>query len=547
MKTLRRIGNFYTRIIMNNVGIFIFVGLLSVLFHEQGWFPNENMYALSQFVYHWILPVLIALEGGRLIGGKEGNISGGILAVLTVGGMLMKDTDAGIFAAMIAGPAAGSLWKLVDQKIRQSVNPGIQMLVRNLCLGILGALLAALGMWAIVPVLNVLAGGLYRGVDFLVQQKMTWLLSFLIEPAKVFFLNNVTNYAILVPLGMQQVQETGKSILFLLEANPGPGLGVLLALYWKLKEEKKKQELAAAIVTEAAGGIHEVYFPYVWSNFRLLLPLILGGVSGTICFSLLGAGVQGVVSPGSIVTLLLMSGRSSLIPVLAGIFVSAVVAFYGGLLVLGSGKKESVSDDEGEKLDGEEGEKAKEPIWNFDCDNTEQDKENGRNLVGGASEISEAEKQDLAEAGLEKSNCGASNLADSEADGKEIAGFETEKRKCEEGIEETIATHTSPLQKIAVVCNGGMGSSAMGAAVFRRLLRQEQITDVTVDAYAADLVPDTAQIIVCQKDYRPLLPKELDGREIYTVESLMQAELYRPLLEKIQRRNGGSPWKSEQE
>lgn len=151
MKKLRRIGNFYTRIIMNNVGIFIFVGLLSVLFHERGWFPNENMYALSQFVYRWILPTLMAFEGGRLICGKEGSVSGGILAVLAVGGMLMKDTDAGIFAAMIAGPAAGSLWKLVDKKIRQSVNPGIQMLVRNLCLGILGALLAALGMWAIVP------------------------------------------------------------------------------------------------------------------------------------------------------------------------------------------------------------------------------------------------------------------------------------------------------------------------------------------------------------------------------------------------------------
>ena len=328
MKKLRRIGNFYTRIIMNNVGIFIFVGLLSVLFHEQGWFPNENMYALSQFVYRWMLPTLMAFEGGRLICGKEGNVSGGILAVLAVGGMLMKDTDAGVFAAMIAGPAAGSLWKLVDKKIRQSVNPGIQMLVKNLCLGILGALLAAVGMWAIVPVLDVLAGGLYRGVDFLVQQRWSWLLSFLIEPAKVFFLNNVTNYAILVPLGMQQVQETGSSILFLLEANPGPGLGVLLALYWNLQEERKKQELEAAIVTEVAGGIHEVYFPYVWSNFRLLLPLILGGVSGTICFSLLGAGVQGVVSPGSIVTLLLMSGRASLIPVLTGIFVSAVVSFY---------------------------------------------------------------------------------------------------------------------------------------------------------------------------------------------------------------------------
>ena len=92
-----------------------------------------------------------------------------------------------------------------------------------------------------------------------------------------------------------------------------------------------------------------------------------------------------------------------------------------------------------------------------------------------------------------------------------------------------------------------MGSSEKVEAVNRLLLRQERITGVTVEAYAADLVPDAAQIIVCQKDYRPLLPKELDSREIYTVENLMQTELYRPLLEKIQRRNGGSPWKSEQE
>ena len=480
MKKLRRIGNFYTRIIMNNVGIFIFVGLLSVLFHERGWFPNENMYALSQFVYRWILPTLMAFEGGRLICGKEGNVSGGILAVLAVGGMLMKDTDAGIFAAMIAGPAAGILWKFVEEKVKQWVSPGIQMLVRNLCLGILGALLAAVGMWAIVPALDVLSGGLYRGVDFLVQQRLSWLLSFLIEPAKVFFLNNVANYAILVPLGMQQVQETGSSILFLLEANPGPGLGVLLALYWNLQEERKKQELAAAIVTEAAGGIHEVYFPYVWSNLRLLLPLILGGVSGTICFSLLGAGVQGVVSPGSIVTLLLMSGRASLIPVLTGIFVSAVVSFYVGLLVLGSRKK----------------------------------------ITQSATENLESDKSQSFE--------------------KMIKDMDVDQR-------DATATPEPPLQKIAVVCNGGMGSSAMGAAVFRRLLKQEQISGVSVEAYAADLVPDSAQVIVCQKDYRPLLPKELGGREIFTVESLMQTELYRPLIQEIQRRNGGSPWKSEQE
>ncbi|MEZ5089394.1 MAG: hypothetical protein R2719_06495 [Micropruina sp.] len=49
----------------------------------------------------------------------------------------------------------------------------------------------------------------------------------LIEPAKILFLNNAINHGILTPLGLAEAAESGKSILFLLEANPGPGLGLL--------------------------------------------------------------------------------------------------------------------------------------------------------------------------------------------------------------------------------------------------------------------------------------------------------------------------------
>ena len=66
-------------------------------------------------------------------------------------------------------------------------------------------------------------------MDWLVDHNLMPLASIFVEPAKVLFLNNAINHGVFTPLGIDQAAEQGKSVLFLVEANPGPGLGLLLA------------------------------------------------------------------------------------------------------------------------------------------------------------------------------------------------------------------------------------------------------------------------------------------------------------------------------
>lgn len=445
MRKLHKIGEFYTRIIMRNVGIFIFVGLLSVVFNDHGWIPNKNMYAISQLVYEMVMPCLIAYESGRAICEK----GGGPLAVLAISGILVFDAPVGILAAMTLGPLAGLVWKYEEPFLRDRISSSMQMLVRNLAMGITGGILAAAGIYLLSLALDAAASLVYQGVDFLAAHRMAALLSILVEPAKVFFLNNIMNHAVLVPLGIAQVQEAGSSVLFLIESNPGPGIGVMAALYYEKKE--KRDEYISAIIAEAVGGIHEVYFPFVLSNLRLIIPLILGGMAGNLCFGMLDAGLRGVVSPGSILIILLMAGKGKAISVTAGIVVSALVAFAGSLLILQKGEMKE-------------------------------------------EKVPEAEK------------------------------METETLK--------------KIEHIAFVCDGGVGSSAMGAALFRRNLSRSGITGVKVDAYASDLIPEDVDFIVCQKDFFRLRSRELGEREVYTVESLVKTEEYGSLIEQIQKRNG---------
>lgn len=451
MKKLHKIGKFYTKIIMKNIGIFIFIGLLSVVCNVYGWFPNEDMYAISQFIYKSILPALIAYEGGRAVCEK----GGGTLAVLILSGILLCDSSVGILGAMITGPLAGWLWKYEESFLKERMNSSMQMLVRNLALGATGSVMAALGFYVLSPMLGIFTGVIYRGVNFMLSHGMIAALSILIEPAKVFFLNNIMNHAVLVPLGIGQVQEAGQSVLFLLESNPGPGLGVMAALYCAGKD--KRSEYMSMMFAEALGGIHEVYFPLVLSNLSLMIPLILGGIAGNICFGILHAGVQGAVSPGSILVILLMAGKGRVLPVFAGILVSALVSFGGSILLLNKKKKREETMREEDKRERME-----------------------------EKNVSEAKKK---------------------------------------------------IEAVAFVCDGGVGSSAMGAALFRRTLARAQVTDVRVEVYAADMVPDNIDLIVCQRDFYRLHPEGFKNTEVCTVESLVKTEEFQELIEQIQKRN----------
>lgn len=343
MNVIQRTGKFYSRIIMKNIGIFVFIGLLSVIFQTEGWFPNEDIYAISQIAYRYILPCMIAYEGGNLLSDSFG----GLAAVMALCGILLRDPEAGIFGAMVSAPLGGYLWKKEREFLEKDCFAETKMLFRNLFLGLTGSVLAVGEYYLLAEAVTVFAVTVGGCIGWLLEHGCIAVLNVLIEPAKIFFLNNIMNHGILVPLGISQAEQTGGSLLFLLETNPGPGLGVLLGLLlYKRKNIKRRQELATAAFTHLIGGIHEVYFPFVLADMGLLLPLILGGVVGSIWFSAFHCKTAGVISPGSVLTVLIMAGRSSMLPVLGGILVSTAVSGIGSYLYLcWKGTEKKLSED----------------------------------------------------------------------------------------------------------------------------------------------------------------------------------------------------------
>lgn len=315
-------GRFLSGMVMPNIGAFIAWGLITALFIETGWCPNEK---LAQFVTPMstvLLPLLIAYTGGTAVAGQRGGVIG---AISTMGVIVGADIPMFI-GAMIVGPLAAWILKKFDKAIEGHIPAGFEMLVNNFSIGILGAVLACLSMYGIAPLVEGLNTAMRAGVDVFVSHGLLPLTSIFIEPAKVLFLNNAINHGILSPMGIQQVEEVGKSVFFLLEANPGPGLGILLA-YCVAGKGNAKSSAPGAVIIHFLGGIHEIYFPYILMNPLLLLAVIAGGASGIFCFTLFDVGLTAPASPGSILAILMMAERNSYIGLIVGIAVAAVVSF----------------------------------------------------------------------------------------------------------------------------------------------------------------------------------------------------------------------------
>lgn len=320
--SMQKFGKFLSGMVMPNIGAFIAWGLITAFFIPTGWIPNELLGSLVDPMIKYLLPLLIGYTGGKMVGGARGGVIG---TVATMGVIVGADIPMFI-GAMIMGPLAGFVIKKFDKVVDGKIPSGFEMLVNNFSIGILGMILAILGFFAIGPVVVVLTGILKTGVEALVARKLLPLVSLFIEPGKILFLNNAINHGVLGPIGLEQVQESGKSIMFLLEANPGPGLGIILA-YWMYSKGSVKQSAPGAAIIHFLGGIHEIYFPYVLMNPLLLLAVIAGGASGILVFTILGAGLVATPSPGSIFALMAMAPKGGLLPVLAGVVVATVVSF----------------------------------------------------------------------------------------------------------------------------------------------------------------------------------------------------------------------------
>ncbi|RYL94952.1 PTS mannitol transporter subunit IICBA [Sporolactobacillus sp. THM7-4] len=323
---IQKFGNALSSMILPNIGAFLAFGIVTALFIPTGWLPNKQLAELVSPFITYLLPLLIGYSGGKLLYGHRGGVVG---AIATAG--IIVGTDIPMFlGAMIMGPLSGYLIKKFDQLIAGKIKTGFEMLVDNFSAGILGAILAIIGFLAFGPVVDVLSGGLSAGVEWLVGMGLLPLASLFIEPGKILFLNNAINHGVLTPVGLEQVRQTGRSVLFLLEANPGPGMGVLMAYCFFGKGNAKKSAPGAAVI-HFLGGIHEIYFPYVLMKPQLIIATILGGMSGVFTLVTLHGGLVGPASPGSIIAVLMVTPKS--LPVFLANIADVLVAFTVSFLV----------------------------------------------------------------------------------------------------------------------------------------------------------------------------------------------------------------------
>ncbi|ULL18395.1 PTS mannitol transporter subunit IICBA [Paenibacillus sp. H1-7] len=458
-------GRFLSGMVMPNIGAFIAWGLITALFIPTGWFPNEYLAKLVGPMITYLLPVLIGYTGGSMIHGTRGGVIG---AVATMG--VIVGTDIPMFmGAMIVGPFAAWVLKRFDKSIEGKVKSGFEMLVNNFSSGIIGGILAVLAYTVVGPVVQIVSKALTAGVQFLVNAGLLPLANVLIEPGKILFLNNAINHGVLSPIALEQASNTGRSILFMLESNPGPGLGILLA-YWLVGRGSAKLSAPGAAIIHFFGGIHEIYFPYILMNPRLLLAVIAGGVTGTFTFSLFGAGLVAPPSPGSIFAYIAMAPKGGLLSIFTGVITATIVSFLVAALLLKTTKQS-----------GEE-------------DELEQ-----------ATEKMKQMKQ-------------APNAAAAAANAPAAA--------------EAVVKLASAVNKIVFSCDAGMGSSAMGASILRKKMKEAEV-DVTVVNTAISEIPKDADIVITHKSLTDRARNQAPQAEHISIDNFMKSPEYDELVKRL--------------
>ncbi|MEY8337653.1 PTS mannitol transporter subunit IICBA [Lachnospiraceae bacterium 62-35] len=321
---VQKFGKFLSAMVMPNIGALIAFGFLAALFIDTGWIPNKNFSAMTGPMLTYLIPILIAATGGKMIAGDRGQVIGAIAVI----GAIMSNTDITmLMASMIVGPLSGFCIKKFDEFMDSRMPAGFEMLINNFSVGILGLILMLISYIVIGPLMSAILSVLTMGVNTLIENSLLPLVAVFIEPAKVLFLNNAINHGVFTPIATGQANILGKSIMYMLEANPGPGLGVLLAYMFCCKDRATKQSAPGAVIIHLFGGIHEIYFPYILMNPVVIIAPILGNMAAIFWFTMTGCGLSGPASPGSIIAFLMMTPGADMWKVMVGVVLAAAISF----------------------------------------------------------------------------------------------------------------------------------------------------------------------------------------------------------------------------
>lgn len=504
---LQKVGTSLSNMVMPNIPALIAWGILTAFVIPKGWTPNAPLASVVDPMIHYLLPLLIANTGGRMVYEARGAVVGVIATMGVIGGSdwliaqenaqlleqwVASGKDAADYAplgevhmfigAMIMAPLAAWIMKKLDRLWQDHIPAGFEMLVNMFSAGIIGFGLLVGGFFGLAPLVNGLMTLLSNGVAALVNAQLLPLVSILIEPAKVFFLNNAINHGVLTPLGISQAAVDGKSILFLLESNPGPGVGILLAFTFFGRGAAKASAPGAAII-QFFGGIHEIYFPYVLMKPILILAAIGGGMTGVAINMFFGTGLVSAASPGSVFMIFGVAARDSYLGIALSIAGAVAVSFALSALLLKVGKQ-----DDGDiasataKMEQMKGKKSS---------------------VAGA----------LTGAGAAGA-AGAGAAAAADASG-----------------------HTGPIRKIVFACDAGMGSSAMGATVLRKKVRAAGFDDVEVTNKAISSLSDEWDVVVTQKELTDRARQRTGSAVHVSVDQFMNSPRYDEVVELVGQRN----------
>lgn len=463
---IQTFGRFLSGMVMPNIGAFIAWGLLTALFIEKGWFPNEQLSSIVSPMLTYVLPILIAYQGGKMVGGDRGALMG---AIATIG--VICGTEYTMFmGAMIMGPLAGLVIKKFDKAVDGHIPAGFEMIVNNFSVGILGLIMAVIGYYLIGPFMGVILGALSAGVNVLVTHGILPLVTVFVEPAKILFLNNAINHGIFSPLGAEQIADTGKSVFYMIESNPGAGAGILLAYMFFSKDKKTKDSAPGALIIHLFGGIHEIYFPYVLMNPLLLLAAIGGSLAAMTYYTIFDLGLSGPASPGSIIAFLLMAPKGSTLAVLLGVVIAAAVSFVIAIPII--------------RLAG--------------------------NKHEGSLEDASAKMKDM----------------------KAVSKGEAVSATAEEVGQQTAAIPAEEIKHIVFACDAGMGSSAMGASVLKKKIQKAGL-DIEVTHASVSSIPPEAQIVVTHQDLKERAMKSAPQARLVTITNFMTAPEYDELVESL--------------
>jgi PTS system mannitol-specific IIC component len=499
---VQRFGTFLSGMIMPNIPALIAWGLLTALFIDVGWLPNEQLATIVGPFIHYLLPILIAYTGGHMIYQVRGGVVASIALMGVIGGSdyliaqtnleaLAANPDAAplgqvhmFIGAMIMAPIAAYSMKALDKLWDGKIRPGFEMLINMFSAGIWGFVLLIIGFYPVAWVINGVMSLLSGAVGFLVDTNLLPLTSIIIEPAKVFFLNNAINHGVLTPLGIEQAAgESHKSILFLLEANPGPGVGLLLAFVVFGIGAARASAPGAAII-QFFGGIHEIYFPYALMKPTLIIALIAGGMTGVTTNMLMDTGLRAPAAPGSIIAIFAQTASDSYIGVALSVLLSAAVTFLVAMIILRASRKKDLAAEAA-------GEDALGAAVLRNAGNKGGESRVGSLLGTGAGTAAVAES---AQSGV---------LADTK------------------------------LENIVFACDAGMGSSAMGASVLRNKLKKAGITDVTVRNLAIANLTDDIDLVITQKELTARAQQKTPNAQHVSVDNFMNSPRYDEVVDRV--------------